>query len=160
MLAIASLGVASILGAAAHAGTTPTTDWAQPQIEQVVAAGLMGPDVASFRPDDPLTRGELHDAILALGKPHSAPLDPDRVVTIRELDAQLVGALGLVPSSFAIRLAAQRGRSRADGDAGNRDGRAAARPAHQPSDGKRIARAAPVASPPRAPRQRSRLPAS
>ena len=37
--------------------------WAAPQITAVVAAGLMGPDVASFRPDEPLTRGELHAAI-------------------------------------------------------------------------------------------------
>ena len=106
-LAIASLVAASLVGAAAHADASPTASWAQPQIAQVVAAGLMGPDVASFRPDDSLTRGELHEAILALGKPHTAPLDPDRVVTIRELDAQLVGALGLVPSSYAIRLAAR-----------------------------------------------------
>jgi len=106
-LAIASLGAASLVGAVAHAGTTPAAVWDQSQIEQVVAAGVMGPDVESFRPDDPLTRGELHEAILALGKPHTAPLDPNRVVTIRELDAQLVGALGLVPSSFAIRLAAR-----------------------------------------------------
>ena len=41
--------------------------WAAPQIAAVVAAGLMGPDVISFRPEDPLTRGELHEAIVALG---------------------------------------------------------------------------------------------
>ena len=35
--------------------------WAAPQIATVVAAGLMGPDVTSFRPDDALTRGELHE---------------------------------------------------------------------------------------------------
>jgi cell wall-associated NlpC family hydrolase len=81
--------------------------WAQAQIEQVVAAGLMGPDLAGFRPDEPLTRGELHEAILALGKPHSAPADPYRLVTMRELDAQLVGALGLISSSGAIRVGAR-----------------------------------------------------
>ena len=37
-------------------------NWASPQIAAVVAAGVMGPDVATFRPDDSLTRGELHDA--------------------------------------------------------------------------------------------------
>ena len=51
-------------------------NWASPQIAAVVAAGVMGPDVATFRPDDSLTRGELHDAIVALGKPHKAPPDP------------------------------------------------------------------------------------
>jgi len=83
--------------------------WAAPQIASVVAAGLMGPDVPSFRPDDPLTRGELHEAIVALGKPHRAPTDPNRVVTMRELDAQLVAAAGLLPSAREIRLAAQTG---------------------------------------------------
>jgi cell wall-associated NlpC family hydrolase len=80
--------------------------WAAPQIASVVLAGLMGPDTASFRPDDPLTRGELHEAIVALGKPHLAPADPLRLVTMRELDAQLVAAAGLLPSARAIRLAA------------------------------------------------------
>lgn len=107
LVAMVSLGVACVLGAVANAGTTDEFSWAQPQIEQVVAASVLGADVASFRPDDPLTRGELHEAILALGRPHSAPLDPDRIVTMKELNAQLVGALGLVPSSSAIRLAAR-----------------------------------------------------
>ena len=89
------------------AGTSAS--WAAPQIATVVLAGVMGPDVASFRPEDPLTRGELHDAILALGKPHQVPLDPSRVVTMRELDAQLVAAAGLLPAARTIRLAAQAG---------------------------------------------------
>jgi cell wall-associated NlpC family hydrolase len=84
-----------------------TGGWAAPQIATVVVAGLMGPDVASFRPDDPLTRGELHAAITALGKPHRPPDDPTRVVTMRELDAQLVAAAGLLPAARQIRLAAQ-----------------------------------------------------
>jgi len=65
----------------------------------------MGPGVASFRPDDPLTREELHEAIVALGKTHQPPTDPTRVVTMRELDAQLVAAAGLLPAARAIRLA-------------------------------------------------------
>jgi hypothetical protein len=73
----------------------------------VVAAGVMGPDEASFRPADPLTRGELHDALTALGKTVPVPADPARLVTMRELDAQLVGALGLLSSSRRIRLAAR-----------------------------------------------------
>jgi cell wall-associated NlpC family hydrolase len=92
--------------AAGVAAPGTTTSWAAPQIASVVLAGLMGPDVASFRPDDPLTRGELHDAIVVLGKPHQPPLDPSRVVTMRELDAQLVAAAGLLPAARQIRLAA------------------------------------------------------
>ena len=67
----------------------------------------MGPSVVSFRPDAPLTREELHEAIVALGKPHQAPTDPTRIVTMRELDAQLVAAAGLLPAARAIRLAAR-----------------------------------------------------
>lgn len=89
------------------AAATTTPSWAAPQIASVVLAGVMGPDVPSFRPDDPLTREELHEAIVALGKSHEAPADPARIVTMRELDAQLVAAAGLLPAARAIRLAAR-----------------------------------------------------
>ena len=91
----------------AAASPRGSTSWAAPQIATVVLAGVMGPDVASFRPDDALTRGELHAAIVALGKQHQAPLDPSRIVTMRELDAQLVAAAGLLPAARQIRVAAQ-----------------------------------------------------
>lgn len=109
--------VALTLATSASAVDAPTPEspgqavaapsWAATQISAVVAAGLMGPDLASFRPDEPLTRGELHAAIRALGKPHREPVDPARFVTMRELDAQLVAAAGLLPSARAIRLAAR-----------------------------------------------------
>jgi cell wall-associated NlpC family hydrolase len=86
---------------------TPAKSWAAPQIASVVLAHVMGPSVVAFRPEDLLTRAELHDAILALGKPHEAPTDPTRVVTMRELDAQLVAAAGLLPAARTIRLAAR-----------------------------------------------------
>ncbi len=89
------------------AAPTSAKSWAAPQIASVVLAGLMGPNVPSFRADDLLTRGELHEAIVALGKPHRVPLDPGRIVTMRELDAQLVAAVGLLPSARTIRLAAR-----------------------------------------------------
>jgi cell wall-associated NlpC family hydrolase len=84
----------------------PAPSWAEEQIGAVVAAGAMAPSVASFRPDDPITRAELYDAIVAVGLPVSAPTDPDRLVTIRELDARLVASLGLLKTSRSIRLAA------------------------------------------------------
>jgi len=100
--------VASEPGLTAPAAlVSPGGSWAAAEIAAVVQAGLMGPDVASFRPQETLTRGELHEAILALGKPHMTPLDPLRVVTMRELDAQLVAAVGLLPSARAIRVAAR-----------------------------------------------------
>jgi len=36
--------------------------WADLQISAVTAAGILGTDPASFRPTDPLTRGELAEA--------------------------------------------------------------------------------------------------
>ena len=90
--------------AAAPAKQSPSPSWAAPQIASVVLAGVMGPSVVAFRPDDSLTREELHAAILAVGKPHQAPTDPTRVVTMRELDAQLVAAAGLLPAARTIRL--------------------------------------------------------
>jgi cell wall-associated NlpC family hydrolase len=81
--------------------------WAAAQIRTVTAAGLLGADAAAFRPDDPLTRGELYDALVALGRPATAPPDPSRAATIRELDARIVAALGLIPYARTIRIAAR-----------------------------------------------------
>lgn len=85
----------------------PATTWAATQIAMVVAAGAMGPDVATFRPTDPLTRGELYDALTALGKPVPLPADPSRPVTMRELDARLVASLGLLPAARRFRITAR-----------------------------------------------------
>ena len=93
--------------AAAPAKQASSPSWAAPQIASVVLAGVMGPSVVAFRPDESLTREELHAAILAVGKPHQAPTDPTRIVTMRELDAQLVAAAGLLPAARTIRLAAR-----------------------------------------------------
>jgi cell wall-associated NlpC family hydrolase len=93
--------------AATAAQPTSRPSWAAPQIASVVLARVMGPSVVAFRPDDPLTREELHTALVALGKPHQAPTDPGRIVTMRELDAQLVAAAGLLPAARTIRLAAR-----------------------------------------------------
>jgi cell wall-associated NlpC family hydrolase len=110
--AIAAVGPA--LADAASAPNDPATSvtrssgpsWAATEIATVVRAGLLAPDVASFRPDDPITRIELYDALTALGKRRPAPTDPLRIVTIRELNAQLVAALGGLPAARAIREAA------------------------------------------------------
>ncbi len=83
-----------------------TLSWAEPQIAALVSSGVMGSSVEQFRPNDALTRGELADALTALGHPGQVPTRPDRIVRLRDLDAQLVNALGLIPQSRAIRLAA------------------------------------------------------
>src|SRR4051812_30346164 len=53
-----------------------TRSWAQPQIERVVADGLMAPSVATFRPNDVLLGDELAQLLPAL-----APVDPTTTTT-------------------------------------------------------------------------------
>ena len=77
--------------------------WAQAQIEAVVAAGLMAPSVAEFRPDDPLTRAELAQILSALAQQEVVLPSPERLVTLQELDARLVRLLGLGPAAKQIR---------------------------------------------------------
>lgn len=72
--------------------------WAQPQISLVTSKGLMGGQPSAFRPDDPLTQGELADLITGLtGNEAPVAADPAAPATIAQLDAQLVRAVGLVP---------------------------------------------------------------
>ena len=97
-----ALFVAGTAGAQAAAPS-----WATPQIKAVVDAGFMAPSVAEFRPDDALTAGELATVLGALGF-DATVTDPARLVTLRELNAQLVTAVGLRPEARAIRLEAER----------------------------------------------------
>src|SRR5919201_5620903 len=70
--------------------------WADAQIRLVVSQGLMARDVASFRPDDPLTRSALADLVAGLTDTAPAPVaNPSAPVTIAGLDTKLVRALGL-----------------------------------------------------------------
>jgi cell wall-associated NlpC family hydrolase len=95
----------AIVAGSAGAQTNALRSWAAPQITTVVAAGLMAQSIADFRPDDALTSGEFAIVLATFGA-EVAVVDPDRLVTVRELDAQLVGAAGLRPAARAIRLAA------------------------------------------------------
>ncbi|HXF97858.1 MAG TPA: C40 family peptidase [Gaiellaceae bacterium] len=104
LLACALTALALATGTA-EAGTGASRPWAAAQIEQVVAAGLMAPSLDEFRPDDPLTAGELAEALGALGA-DVPTADPERPVTVRELDARLVTAAGLRPAARRLRLAA------------------------------------------------------
>ena len=82
--------------AVAPAGAAKSASWAQAEIKTVVAAGLMAPDTASFRPDDPLTRAALEDVVAGLTEATPAtPANPSAKVTMAGLDARLVGALRL-----------------------------------------------------------------
>jgi cell wall-associated NlpC family hydrolase len=81
--------------------------WAEPQIKVVTAHGLLGGDAADFRPDDPLSAGDLADLVAGLtGKPAVAPPDPAATVTIAQLDAALVRGEGLYSTAARFRAAA------------------------------------------------------
>ena len=85
--------------------------WAEPQIRAVVARGLMGGSLATFRPDDVLTRGELAELVVDLTHPDTVAAPPSasssRAVTMAGLDAHLVRALGLTGSAKRFLTAAR-----------------------------------------------------
>jgi cell wall-associated NlpC family hydrolase len=98
-LAVLAAGCVASVSAS---GAAVKPSWAQAQIKDVVAAGLFPEQVQDFRPDEPLTRQALADAfaVLELERERETPfrfavVQPDHKVTIRELDAALVGFSGL-----------------------------------------------------------------
>ncbi len=106
--------IALVLAAAVPASATASpshgkASWAEVEIEIVAAHGLLGGDPDSFRPDDPLTAGDLAALVAGLtGTAPSAPADPAQPVTIAQLDAALVRGegLGAAASRFAAGLRA------------------------------------------------------
>jgi cell wall-associated NlpC family hydrolase len=95
--------VFALLGFAPGSAATAPTSWAEPQIRAVVAAGVMGPDVPGFHPNDPLTRIALEQ--LVAGLTHSAPAlvaNPTSPVTMTNLDARLVNSLTLTDTAKAF----------------------------------------------------------
>jgi hypothetical protein len=99
-------GAFALLVATGTAGAQAATQsWATPQIEAVVEAGFMAPSVAEFRPDDVLTQSELSAIVAPLGSVMTVT-DPDKAVTVRELNANLVTAAGLRPEARLVRLQA------------------------------------------------------
>lgn len=104
------LACALLLPASASAAAEKS--WAQPQIKTVVDAGLLADRVAAFKPDQPLTQNALAEALDTLALSAEEPIAyryalvaPSRAVTIRELDAALVGFLGLGEASRAVSTA-------------------------------------------------------
>jgi cell wall-associated NlpC family hydrolase len=116
LAASAAVLVALVAAGAAHAVQpqlpsderviAPQSSWAASQIRAITAQGILGTDPSTFRPTDRLTRGELGVALAAWGKTTAVPADPTRPVTMSELNARLVEALGLLPAARRIRLAA------------------------------------------------------
>jgi cell wall-associated NlpC family hydrolase len=88
---------------------TGSASWAQPEIKLVVSHGLMARSVQSFRPNDPLTRGALSALAAGLVERSSTTVPQSATsVTMAQLDATLVRALGLAPAAGAF-AAATRG---------------------------------------------------
>ena len=101
------LALAAVL--AATPASAAKQSWALPEIKLVVAQGVMGvTDLASFRPDDPLTAGALAQLVAGLTKQPSAPAaTPAAPVTIAGLDARLVRMLGLTDAATAFAQSAR-----------------------------------------------------
>jgi cell wall-associated NlpC family hydrolase len=107
MARIALLLVLGVLVTTSVASGAPTarSQFASSEIQAVVDAGLMGPSVEAFRPDDPLTASELAVVVASLGGAISIA-DPDALVPVRELDARLVSLVGLRPEAQLVRQSA------------------------------------------------------
>ena len=86
-----------LVGLAAASGASGSQrSWAQPQIRLVVAHGLMARKVSAFRPNDAITQAELQNLVDGLTQePPGSVANPDAPVTMAQLDARLVRALGL-----------------------------------------------------------------
>lgn len=85
--------------------------WAEPQIRSVVARGLMGGRLTTFRPDDALTRGELGELVAGLSDPDATAASSSRTAsapaTMAWLDARLVRSLGLTAAAGAFAAGAR-----------------------------------------------------
>jgi len=88
--------IAGLATAPAASPAKASRSWAQPQIRLVVGRGLMARSVASFRPNDTLTQGELSELVASLTQGTPRPVgDPSAPVTMAQLDARLVRVLEL-----------------------------------------------------------------
>ena len=101
--------IALCLLALPSAATAADRSWAEPQIETVVEAGLLADSAEAFKPQKPLTQRALGAALETLSVTPLQPVVyrypvvvPGRAVTIRELDAALVGFLGLGDSARLV----------------------------------------------------------
>jgi cell wall-associated NlpC family hydrolase len=107
LLTVLACLLTGLATAATAAPARTSRSWAQPQIKLVVAHRLMARSVGSFRPNDPLTQGELADLVAALMQEPPRPVaDPTAPVTLAQLDARLVRILGLSDDAALFSAAA------------------------------------------------------
>jgi cell wall-associated NlpC family hydrolase len=99
-----------IAGLSTAPGASPASSgrsWARPQIRLVVSHGLMARTVASFRPNDTLTQGELSLVVADLTEqPPKPAADPAAPVTMAQLDARLVRVLDMSDDAALFQEAA------------------------------------------------------
>jgi cell wall-associated NlpC family hydrolase len=103
LLAVFACLLAGLTAAPSASPAATGRSWAQPQIRLVVSRGLMARNVASFRPNDTLTQGELSALVADLtDQPPKPAANPAAPVTMAQLDARLVRVLELgdAASSF------------------------------------------------------------
>jgi cell wall-associated NlpC family hydrolase len=89
--------IISLLSAGPAEAAPSGRSWAHAEIKLVVSQGLMAPSVATFRPNAPLTQAALSELIAGLTDNElvAARQTSTAPVTMAQLDAQLVRALGL-----------------------------------------------------------------
>src|SRR6266511_484204 len=80
LLALLACLLAGLSAAPSAAPARAKRSWAQAEIRTVVARGLMATSVAAFRPNDPLTQGELRNLLVGLSQesPPPSPQPPAR----------------------------------------------------------------------------------
>ncbi len=106
---IVFVACAALLASPAGDARPAARSWAQKEIQVVVAHGLMAPDVASFRPNGPLTQRALAALVAGLtDREPAAVANPGAAVTMAQLDAQLVRGLGLGSAAAAFSAEARR----------------------------------------------------
>jgi cell wall-associated NlpC family hydrolase len=93
----------TVLAVLAVAPAASGASWAKPYIREAVHSGLMGPSVDRFRANDPLTRRELGLIVAGITRTERVISDPDRAVTMTELNRALVTAVGLAPAATRVR---------------------------------------------------------
>lgn len=98
--AAAACALCGALAAPTAAPAARPKSWAKAAIKVVTARGILAGSPRDFRADDPLTAGDLASLVSGVTEKDAAePLDPSATVTITQLDATLVRALGLADAA-------------------------------------------------------------
>ncbi|MGI8607343.1 MAG: C40 family peptidase [Gaiellaceae bacterium] len=107
-----------LLATSVGAETTSAASWARAEIRVAVESGLMGPNVYSFRPNKALNRRDLARIVAGITRREQVVVDPEKRVTVAQLDRALVRALGLGPAAQKVRAELRASGLRPPGRAG------------------------------------------